>query len=212
MASSTVWHPQTNEQTEHVNQELDQYLRLFVNEWQDDWYDLLPMVEFQHNNHVYSTIQQSLFLLDTGWLFRMGFKPRQNPSGLETVNKFTERIRTAIEEAKSTIYKAQDDIKRYYDQRRTLALVFNPGDKVFLDASDIQTTHPSQKLSHQRFGSFVVEQQIGLMAYCLKLPHWMKQLHPVFNIVKLTLALEDLITGQRMEDHPLPIVIDGEIE
>ena len=54
LASSTAWHPQTDGQTEHVNQELDQYLWLFVNEWQDNWYDLLPMAEFQHNNHVYS--------------------------------------------------------------------------------------------------------------------------------------------------------------
>jgi len=50
------------------------------------------------------------------------------------------------------------------------------------------------------------------MAYYLKLPYWMKQLHPVFNIVKLTLAPEDLITGRRMKDHPLPIVINGEAE
>jgi len=64
------------------------------------------------------------------------------------VNKFMERMRTAIEEAKSAIRKAQDDIKRYYDRRRTLAPVFSPGDKVFLDALDIRTTHPSQKLSH----------------------------------------------------------------
>ena len=50
------------------------------------------------------------------------------------------------------------------------------------------------------------------MAYHLRLPHWMKQLHLVFNIVKLTLALDDPIAGQKMEDHPLPIVIDGEAE
>jgi len=75
LASSTAWHPQTNGQTECVNQELDQYLRLFVNKWQDDWYDLLPMVEFQHNNHVHSTTQQPLFLLDTRRLLHMGFKP-----------------------------------------------------------------------------------------------------------------------------------------
>ena len=30
--SFTAWHPQTNGQTEHVNQELDQFLHLFVNE------------------------------------------------------------------------------------------------------------------------------------------------------------------------------------
>jgi len=46
LASSTAWHPQTDRQTECVNQELDQYLRLFVNERQDDWYDLLPLAEF----------------------------------------------------------------------------------------------------------------------------------------------------------------------
>jgi len=115
LASSTAWHPQTDGQTEHVNQELNQYLQLFVNEWQDDWYDLLPMAEFQHNNHVHSTTQQLLFLLDTGRLPCMGFKPQQNPSGLETVNGFMERMRTAINKAKSVICKAQDDMKRYYD-------------------------------------------------------------------------------------------------
>ena len=50
------------------------------------------------------------------------------------------------------------------------------------------------------------------MAYRLKLLHRMKQLHLVFNIVKLTPALDDPITGHKMEDYPLPIVIDGEAE
>jgi len=127
---------------------LDQYLQLFVNERQDDWYDLLPMAEFQHNNHVHSTTQQPPFLLDTGCIPRMGFEPQQNHSDLETVNEFTERMRMAIKEAKSVIRKAQEDMKRYYDRRRTPAPVFNPGDKVFLDALDIRTMCPSQKLSH----------------------------------------------------------------
>jgi len=137
LASSTAWHPQTNGQTEHVNQELDRYLQLFVNKQQDDWYNLLPMAEFQHNNHIHSATQQPPFLLHTGHIPRMGFEPQQNHSDLETVNEFTERMRMAIEEAKSAIRKAQEDMKRYYDRHRTPAPVFNPGDKVFLDASDI---------------------------------------------------------------------------
>jgi len=212
LASFTAWHPQTDGQTERVNQELDQYLWLFVNKRQDDWYDLLPLAEFQHNNHVHSATQHPPFLLDTRRLPRMGFEPRQNPSGLETVNEFTERMRTAIEEAKSAIRKAQDDMKRYYDCRRTPAPVFNPGDKVFLDALDIRTTHPSQKLSHRRLGPFIVERRIGPMAYRLKLPHWMKQLHLVFNVVKLTPAPDDPIPGRKTTDHPLPIIINGEAE
>ena len=55
ISSSTAWHPQTDSQTECINQELDQFLHLFVNKWQDNWYDLLPIAKFQHNNHVHST-------------------------------------------------------------------------------------------------------------------------------------------------------------
>jgi len=212
LVSFTAWHPQTNGQTERANQELDQYLQLFVNEWQDNWYDLLPMAEFQHNNHVHSATQQPPFLLDTGRIPRMGFEAQQNHSDLETVNEFTEKMRMAIKEAKSAICKVQDDMKRCYDHRRTPALVFKPGDKVFLDALDIRTTHPSQKLSHRWLGPFVVERWIRPMAYRLRLPHGMKQLHPVFNVVKLTPAPDDPITGCTTEDHPLPIVIDGEVE
>jgi len=57
LSSFTAWHPQTDRQTEHVNQELDQFLCLFVNKWQNDWYDLLPIAEFQHNNYVHSAMQ-----------------------------------------------------------------------------------------------------------------------------------------------------------
>ena len=103
-------------------------------------------------------------------------------------------------------------MKKYYDWRRTLALVFKPSDKVFLDTLDIQTTHPSQKLSHWWLGPFVVERWIGPMAYRLRLPYRMKQLHPVFNVVKLTPAPDNPITGQKTEDCPLPIVINGEPE
>jgi len=115
ISSSTAWHPQTDGQTECVNQELDQFLCLFVNKWQDDWYNLLPIAEFQHNNHVHSAMQQPPFLLDTGRISRIGFEPRQDPSSLETVNEFTKRMESTTEEAKSAICKVQEDMTRYYN-------------------------------------------------------------------------------------------------
>jgi len=157
ISSSIAWHLQTDGQMECVNQELDQFLHLFVNKLQDNWYDLLPIVEFQHNNYVHSTTQQPPFLLDTGRISRMGFELRQDLSSLEIVNKFTKRMESATEKAKSAIHKAQEDMTRYYNRRRSLAPVFKPGDWVYLDMSDIRTTRLSLKLSHCRLGPFEIE-------------------------------------------------------
>jgi len=64
--TSTASHPQTDGQTEQVNQELEQYLQIFVRERQDNWYTLLPLAEFSYNNHIHSSTQQTPFLLNTG--------------------------------------------------------------------------------------------------------------------------------------------------
>jgi len=211
-ASSTAYHPQTDGQTERINQELEQYLRVFVGERQDDWYSLLPLAEFAYNNHVHSSTQQTPFLLDTGRHPRMGFEPHQPPSRIEAVNEFTDRMKNTLEEAKSALAKAKDDMARYYNQRRAPAPTFAPGDKVYLDSSDIQTTRPSMKPSHRRLGPYRVERSVGCFAYRLMLPHSMRWLHPVFNVIKLTPAPPDPIVGRRRTPPPPPELIDGEEE
>ena len=210
-AKTTAYHPQADGQTERVNQELEQYLRLFVSERQDDWTDLLPMAEFQYNNHIHSSTQQTPFFLDSGHHPRMGFEPQQ-PSQLESVNEFTDRMKLALEEAKAALTKAKDDMARYYNQRRLPTPTYKAGDLVYLDASDISTTRPSRKLSHRRLGPFPVERQVSQNAYRLRLPFSMRRLHPVFNVVKLTAAPADPIAGRHPTPPPPPEVIGGEEE
>src|SRR3979490_1168499 len=130
-------------QTKHVNKELEQYLWVFVNERQDDWDDLLPMAKFQYNNHVHSATQQTPFMLVTGRHPRMAFDPREPESRTETVNEFRNRMEKSLEEAKSALAKAKDDMAWYYNQRRIPAPEYHVSARVFLDASDIRTTCPS---------------------------------------------------------------------
>jgi transposase InsO family protein len=212
LAATTAYHPQGDGQTERVNQELEQYLRLFINQRQDDWDELLPFAEFQYNNHIHSATQQVPFLLDTGRVPRMGFEPGQRRSHLEGVNEFKDRMKEALDEAKAALTKSKDDMAKYYDRKRTPAPDYQPGDKVYLDASDIQTTRPSKKLSHRRLGPFEVVKKVGNGAYRLKLPRSMSRLHPVFNVVKLTLAPPDPILGRHPKPPPLPELVDGEEE
>lgn len=107
LSASTAYHPQTDGQTECVNQELEQFLGVFCNERQNDWEDLLPDTEFSYNNHVHSAMQQTPFLLDTGQHPRMGFKPRRAATKNESADAFVERMKEVQEEAKSTLAKSK---------------------------------------------------------------------------------------------------------
>src|SRR5271156_3321053 len=110
-------------------------------------------------------------------------------------------MKDALEEAKAALVRSKDDMARYYDRNRTRAPDYQPGDKVYLDASDIKTTRPSKKLSHRRLGPFEVVRKVGNGAYRLRLPPSMSRLHPVFNVVKLMPAPSDPIPGHH---PPLP--------
>ena len=75
VAASTAYHPQTDGQTKRVNQEVEQFLRLFVNQRQDDWYDWISIAEFAYNDQVHASTQASPFMLDAGQNPRLGFEP-----------------------------------------------------------------------------------------------------------------------------------------
>jgi len=87
-----------------------------VNKWQSDWYNFLPIIEFQHNNYIYSLVQQPLFLLNTRWFPWIGFEPQQQKYKLESILKFMERMKFMLKEAKSAIQKSHKDIAKYYNQ------------------------------------------------------------------------------------------------
>jgi len=49
---STAFHPQTDRQTERLNQTIEAYLRVLVSHEQDNWVRLLLMAEFAYNHSV----------------------------------------------------------------------------------------------------------------------------------------------------------------
>ena len=55
------YHPKADDQTEQVNQTLEQYLQTYVNYQQDNWSSLLPLAEFAYNNTSHATTGVSLF-------------------------------------------------------------------------------------------------------------------------------------------------------
>src|SRR5260221_3120535 len=75
LTPSTAYHPQTDRQTEQVNQEIEAYLRVFVSHCQDDWADWLPLAKFAYNNRIHSATCHTPFKLDSGQHPQMGSEP-----------------------------------------------------------------------------------------------------------------------------------------
>jgi len=64
---SMAYHPRTDGQSERTNQWLEQYLRFWVNERQDNWHAYLPLAEFAHNNWLNETTGESPFFVLYGF-------------------------------------------------------------------------------------------------------------------------------------------------
>ena len=61
LGKSTVFQPQTNSQTEHINQTLEHYLCQYCNYKRNDWYEMIPLAEYSYNNSVTTATQMSSF-------------------------------------------------------------------------------------------------------------------------------------------------------
>ena len=102
---STAYHPKTDGQSEHTNQWLEQYLRFWVNECQDNWAAYLPLAEFTHNNWPNETTRESPFFL------LMGYNPRADwtdrPSPIPQVALRLDQFKEARKRAQELMTKAQ---------------------------------------------------------------------------------------------------------
>jgi len=107
---STAFHPQTDGQTERMNQELEQYLQMFIDHHQDHWLEWLGMAEFAYNNKVHAGTKVSPFEANNGQNPRMGFELRKKGK-FERTEKFAKRMKEVQEEAKAALGKAQEDMR-----------------------------------------------------------------------------------------------------
>jgi len=100
-----------------MNQELEQYLRFFVDHRQKDWLEWLALAEFAVNNKVHTATKVSTFMANYRRELRMGSNIRKRGK-VEKVMEFVEKIKKVHEEAKAALKKAQEDMKRQADRGR----------------------------------------------------------------------------------------------
>jgi transposase InsO family protein len=201
---STAFHPQTDRESERVNQEIEQYLRICGNFQQNDWASLLPIIEFAHNARPHRSTQKSPFKV---WY---GFNPTFKPplllqTRLQSVDERIQYLEQIRKEVTAALYLAAKEMKSGGPKK--LSHVFHKDDLVLLEATNLQTTHPKAKLAPRRYGPFKV--LWAMPTNCkLELPPQM-QIHPVFHNSLLKPYVETSTHGPNFT-RPPPEIIGGE--
>jgi len=133
---STAFHPQTDGQMERMNQELEQYLRFFVDHRQKDWPEWLASAEFTVNNKVHTATNVLPFIANYRRELRMGRDIRKRRK-VESMMEFVEKMKKVHEEAEAVLEKAQENMKRQVDKGRKETEDWKKGDRVMLSTKDL---------------------------------------------------------------------------
>ncbi len=176
---------------------------MFVNHQQSDWSDLLPLAQYTHNSWPSTTTKKTPYELILGYNPRV-HQPQRTINVPGTKNRL-EWIQEARRAAQAAITHAQS---LYKDSPRFQP--YQEGDKVWLDARNLKTTHPSFKLAPKRYGPFPIIRKISATTYALKLPPQWK-IHPVFHASLLMPYKETWMHGENFTEPP-PDLIEGEQE
>ncbi|KAL0546694.1 hypothetical protein IC582_016606 [Cucumis melo] len=190
---STAFHPQTDGQTERLNQVLEDMLRACALEFPGSWDSHLHLMEFAYNNSYQATIGMAPFEALYGRCCRSpvcwGEVGEQRLMGPELVQSTNE----AIQKIRSRMHTAQSRQKSYADVRRK-DLEFEIGDKVFLKVAPMKGVMRFErrgKLSPRFVGPFEILERIGPVAYRLALPPSLSAVHDVFHVSMLRKYVPD---------------------
>ena len=208
---SMAYHPQTDRQTERTNQELEQYLRMYVNYRQNNWAEWLATVEFAFNNKMHTVTKTSLFQVNYGREPRMGFNIRKKGKN-EKAKEFVRDMKERHEEARAALVKSQEEMKRQVDRSRKEAEEYRVGDKVLISTKDFSIElmkRATKKLMEKFIRLYMVRKIVSENAVELELPALLR-IHPVVNVRRIVKYREQV---ERQKKIPPPLVeIAGEKE
>ena len=177
---STAYHPQTDGQTERMNQTLEQHLRHYVNYSQKNWVQLLPMAQLAMNNRESTATGETPFFANYGKQPNLFLTPRETPKAEKALEDASD-LKRMHEEMSRNITFQQLKTEPYANKKRKKEPQLKEGDKVYLLTKNLSTTRPSRKLDHVKVGPFFVRKKKSDVNFELDLPKEMR-IHPVFHV------------------------------
>ena len=189
-------------QSECTNQQLEQYLHIFIDYHQQNWASLLPLAQYTLNTWPNATTKKAPFKLIMGHIPQV--HQSAHPFKSPTLETRLQQMKQAQQDAKEALQKTADlEIPTHFEP-------YQLGDKVWLEGHNLTTTHPTVKLAPRHYGPFPVTQVISHTSYQLKLPTQWK-IHNIFHAILLTQYKETALNGNQNQE-PAPELINGQPE
>ena len=208
---STAYHPETNGQTERMNQTLEQYLRFYLSYSQDDWVELLPLAQFAVNSAPSETTGITPFEALYGYTPEAYHPAKEDDHPAQSAKQRVELMKEIHKQLREDIRFIAYKVAKYRDGNRLSAPTFREGDKVFLQRKNLRTTRPSRKLDHKKVGPFKIKRKISEVNFELELPKTMK-IHPAFHASLLEPAPQsaplDRSTATAEEEYEVEKILD----
>ena len=155
----------------------------------------------------------SPFMITGGWHpFKGIFSDRETPNQL--VEDYIRKFKQTWKQTKNlkNLEVATERMKRQQDKHVKPSWKYKPGDWVYLDVTNVRTTHSSKKLDAKFHGPFKVLSTVGKSAYKLELPV-RSTIHNMFHESKLKLAHEpQFLIQKETRPRPPPDIINGNEE
>ena len=209
LSFSTAYHPQTDGQTERVNQTVEQYLRVFTSFEQDDWDSLLPMAAFHYNNTVHSAIKVSPFFANFGYHPRWVDELRSSDSTVPDAVQVASSLVDLHAQCSANIALANERYAEAYNRTHSPGPTFDVGDLVLLSMENMKTLRPSKKLDYRNSGPFKILAKISDHAYQLEIPpEWHR--FDIFPVSLLRPYTPSPFPTQSSEPSPLPPALDND--
>ena len=119
-------------------------------------------------------------------------------------NEYVNHLEEIREELRMTLLDAQERMRRHYDGKREPQPNFQVGDKVMLNAKNIQTLQPSKKLDHWMCGPWTIIKHVGPRVFQLDLKEYKGRKHDVFPVSLLEPYHESTIPSH-VQPPPPPV-------
>ena len=203
---STAYHPQSDGQTERINQCLEQYLRIYSDYLQVNWVRNLPYAELSYNMAYHDSIKMSPFYANYGFDPPLDLSSQLISESPTTVKDYLHTVQENIGIIKEELKLASESAEHQANKKRRYE-DFGIGDRVFLNRKNIRTTRPCIKLDWKNLGPFEIVDKISPTAYKLKLPSSMSRLHDVFHISLLSKVKGSDLPGRQYAEPP-PLLIE----